>query len=114
MRDLPLYRPLFGNGADEVSVASSAKKAITASGSRLFQASSKARAARNLGPEFAVRDQVLYKARVAVQLEAAPRVREKRERASSMTRTTICLYLSSRGRRPCSSIWSIFSMKPSS
>ena len=44
---VPLWMPRFANGADEKISASSAKKPMTAAGSRLFQASSKASAVRN-------------------------------------------------------------------
>src|SRR5215217_4028790 len=112
---LPLYGLRPGNGAEDTSSASSAKKPITASGSRLLQASSKASAARNssaLSSPWDVRSSIKRGSRFA--FEAVPRDWGKRERDSSITRTTICLYLPSRERSPSSSSWSIFSMEWSS
>src|SRR5215211_832403 len=102
-------------GAEDTSSASSAKKPITASGSRLLQASSKASAARNssaLSSPWDIRSSIKRGSRFA--FEAVPRDWGKRERDSSITRTTICLYLPSRERSPSSSSWSIFSMEWSS
>jgi hypothetical protein len=86
-----------------------------AAGSRLFQASSKASAARNssaLASPWDIKSRIKCGSRFS--LEAVPREREKRDLESSITRTTICLYLPLRIRWPSSSIWSILSMKPSS
>src|SRR5215208_1819705 len=112
IRALPLYGPLTGKGADETSSTSSAKKLITASGSRLLHASSKASAARNSSARASPCDiRSSMKRGSRSSFEAVPSEREKRERDSSITRTTICLYLPSRVRSPSSSSWSIFSME---
>src|SRR5215207_9531295 len=112
---LPLYRPFPGKGADDTSSASSAKKAITASWSLLLQAFSKASAARNSSARASPCDiRSSMKRGSRFSFEAVPNEREKRERANSITHTTICLYLPPGERRPSSSSSSIFSMERSS
>src|SRR5215208_5970872 len=115
IRALPLYDPRPGNGAHDTSSASSAKNTATASGSLPLQASSKASAARNSSARASpwnIRSSMKRGSRFS--FEAVPSEREKRERANSITRTTICLYLPPGERSPSSSSSSIFSMERSS
>src|SRR5215208_5020823 len=104
IRALPLYAPRPGNGADDTSSASSAKKSATASWSLPLQASSKASAARNSSARASPWDiRSSMKRGSRFSFEAVPSEREKRERDSSITRTTICLYLPPGERSPSSS-----------